>query len=53
MFWKGNERGAFPGVTFATPYLSAEGKFAGVLNSDFDLDALCKFLAEVRREMPG
>ncbi len=52
-FWHANERGPIPGVTFATPLLDHEGKLAGVLNSDFDLAALCRFLAEARQGMAG
>jgi adenylate cyclase len=52
-FWKGNERGSFPGVTFVTPFYDTAGKLVGVLNSDFDLTALCRFLAEQRVDVPG
>jgi len=52
-FWKGNERGAFPGVTFVTPFYETTGKLIGVLNSDFDLTTLCRFLAEQRTDVPG
>ncbi len=52
-FWHGNERGEIPGVTFASPLYDANGKLLGVLNSDFDLAALCRFLGEVRKGMAG
>ena len=52
-FWQSNERGAVPGVTYATPRFDADGRLLGVLNADFDLAALAHFLAEVKAEIPG
>jgi adenylate cyclase len=52
-FWHRNEHGAIPGVTFASPLYDANGRLLGVLNADFDLAALCRFLGEVRKGMVG
>jgi hypothetical protein len=52
-FWQSNERGAVPGVTYATPRFNPDGRLLGVLNADFDLAALAHFLAEVKAEIPG
>jgi adenylate cyclase len=52
-FWRGSERGTVPGVTLATPFYGSDGKLVGVLNADFDLAALCKFLDAVRQGMAG
>ena len=52
-FWHGNERGAFPGVTYATPLYGANGKLLGVLNADFELDALCRFLEDLHAGLGG
>src|SRR6185503_13979939 len=52
-FWRGSERGAVPGVTYAAPLHDHTGRLVGVVNADFDLAALCHFLDEVKQEIPG
>ncbi len=52
-FWKGNERGEVPGVTYAVPFLDAQGGVAAVLDVDFDIFGLSSFLAELSKDVPG
>ncbi len=41
------------GVSYATPWHDAHGKLLGVLVADFDLRAICHFLRDLERELPG
>lgn len=42
-----------PGVTYGAPIRTADGSIVAVTHADFALQALCRFLDELRNEAPG
>jgi PAS domain S-box-containing protein len=52
-FWKGNERGEVPGVSYAVPFFDPKGAITAVLDVDFDIFGLSGFLADLSKDVPG
>ena len=52
-FWRGNEAGEVPGVTFAVPILGLKGDAVAVLDVDFDIYGLSSFFKELSNDVPG
>ncbi len=52
-FWDRAGEAPRLGVSFATPWRASDGRLLGVLNGDFDLRELCRFLGELDAEMSG
>jgi signal transduction histidine kinase len=52
-FWQEKDKGAVPGVSYAVPISDARGTLAGVLDVDFDLLDLSRYLAELSRTSEG
>ncbi|MFQ5844681.1 MAG: adenylate/guanylate cyclase domain-containing protein [Planctomycetota bacterium] len=52
-FWSTGNRPLVPGLSLATPLYRPDGTLIGVLDADFDLYALCRFLETLRDEVPG
>lgn len=52
-FWSLGDRPWVPGITLATPLRHADGTLLGVMDADFDLLALCRFLQDLQDQLPG
>ncbi|MHC4830068.1 MAG: adenylate/guanylate cyclase domain-containing protein [Planctomycetota bacterium] len=52
LFFGAGGRDRLPGVTFGRP-IRAGDELQGVMNADFDLYTLCRFLDDLRGDVPG
>ncbi len=52
-FWRDRTQLPTLGVSYASPWYDAHGKLVGVVNADFELQAVCSFLAALEKELAG
>ncbi len=53
VFWGGNELGEVPGVSYVVPLYATGASLVGVLDVDFDLFDLSRFLGAIGRQSEG